>query len=194
MDLTTGTTSLGSGVECGFEDTEVFCHCGLCSLDVGLSCNSNGDCAPDKGVCQKQGAFSPQPHACGESACLDVGAGEGRCEPALIEQGCDGIVRANGEMLLACTSNVDCAEATIGVAAGNCTLSSARECFLETVTATGTPSQTDPVVVSTFCIPLTAGAGFNAVMGLPGPGRSKLATSVALRCAGDPAFTYPGCP
>ena len=66
---------------------------------------------------------------------------------------------------------------------------------LGVATRPGQPEERlEPVLAGLSCVPLTAGAGFNQVHGLPGPLRSKIAASVTLPCPGNPAFTYPGCP
>jgi hypothetical protein len=190
---TTGTSALPpAALPCMFGDTRS-CPCGSCSLDVGTPCSSDADCAPDAGVCQKYSTLEPSPNSC-SGECVDAGGGEGQCDPGPVDRGCDGITRANGDPLIQCASNGDCAAENIGVAAGKCTLSKTRECFLDPVAATGTASQAEPVIVASFCGPHTNKTSFNNLSGFPGPVRSKIAMSTAFRCVGNPAALYPGCP
>jgi len=187
---TTGTSALPAAhIPCFLSE---LCPCGSCSLAKYRPCSSDADCGAD-GVCQKYSTFEPSPNEC-NGDCLDVGGGEGQCDLGPVDKGCDAVTRANGDPVIQCASNADCDASNIGIAAGNCTLSKTRECFLDPVTATGAASQTDPLLVSSSCAPHTIKTSFNLVHGFPGPVRSKLALSTVFRCAGNPAATYPGCP
>src|SRR6185295_15218887 len=110
------------------------------------------------------------------------------------DRGCDAILRANGEFFIQCNSNADCAPENIGVNAGNCTLSKRRECFLPTITASGTPDPDFPVGVATFCVPSTANPGINSTAGLPGPGRVVSQGATTVFCGTDVYVPNAVCP
>jgi hypothetical protein len=108
------TSTLTSNIPCGFGNPFT-CPCGLCSLDPSIPCTSNADCAGGD-ECKKETNFSPVPNGC-DTACTDVGGEEGECDNPT-DQGCDGLLRANGEFFIGCTSNADCDPANIGLAGG----------------------------------------------------------------------------
>ena len=191
--MTTGSVSLAANVECGFPPFLVkSCPCGVCTGDQQLPCSSDADCM-GFGTCSYRALGDPLPNQCdGSGVCDDVGAEEGECAEGPDDKFCDAVTRANGEGFIACTNNSDCFATNIGIAAGNCTLEQRRRCFLDPIDATGASSPTDPLLVTTYCVPGTSSRGVDAVYGLPGPVREKSQTSVVLRCSGNGAV-YPGC-
>jgi hypothetical protein len=192
LNQTTGTSTLNSNIPCGPSGV-LKCPCGICSNDVSTPCSSNTDCT-SPGVCQSKNQSEPVPNQC-NNACVDIGSGEGQCDASGPDDlGCDGISKANGESFIACTSNADCDPANIGIDGGACTQTKRRECFLPTITATGTADPTDPVGVATFCIPATANTGINLTAGLPGPGRVQGAGHVVTRCDSATYTPNVGCP
>ncbi len=194
LSLTTGSLSLSAGVECGFPPfAPELCPCGVCSGSPSTPCSSNADCA-GVGTCGNLSLGKPRANACDNSSCSDVGGGEGECSTGPTTTFCDGITRANGGGLVTCNSNADCTAAVIGVDVGNCTLSKRRECFLDPIVATGTPSTSQPVAVSVSCMSPTASSAINDVLGLPAPARLRLEARTDFPCAGNPTFTYPACP
>jgi hypothetical protein len=104
---------------------------------------------------------------------------------------------ANGEGFLKCSVQADCDALPNGIA-GNCSLAKTRECFLDTIVATGGADPQAPIGAAAFCIAKTSNAGINTVAGLPGPGRVVNQGSVTHFCASNPAVTYVpgfgGCP
>jgi hypothetical protein len=99
---------------------------------------------------------------------------------------CDGVVKANGNGFIECSSNGDCS----AFGFGNCTLAKTRPCFNYPVTATGVADPDKPVTVSTFCIPPTTSSGANLVAGLVGPARVVNATTAKSFCGSDPNVQY----
>src|SRR6185436_18509453 len=97
-----------------------------------------------------------------------------------------------------CLTNADCAEENIGIPAGSCTQVRRRQCFLDPIVAEGIAHPTNALQGAVYCVPPTASAGINVVVGLPGPARSVTQTHTKLLCASDPAFEYHpglgGCP
>ncbi len=195
----TGTSSIGLGVTCGFPPfVQEDCHCGECSNDVALACTGDADCA-DGGVCQKVGNLLPRPNQCNQGICNPVGDGStGQCAMGPSDLACDGVLRADGVGFIGCLSNADCAFDTIGVDAGFCTLENVRACFLDTITGTGDPHPSQPLGAATFCIPKTSNGGINTVAGLPGPGRVLTQSATRTFCKSDNNVEYQpgigGCP
>jgi hypothetical protein len=105
-------------------------------------------------------------------------------------------VRADATGFLSCNSNADCA--VLGSLAGDCNLTSTKECFLDPISATGVADPNAPVGAAAFCIAKTSNAGINDVAGLPGPGRIKNAAGASTFCASNNAVQYTpgvgGCP
>jgi len=226
LGASTGSSSLGSGVVCGFPGPPLYivqaCQCGLCSDDASdaTACSSNADCGACTtnsdcasggagGECDVQGRcecvrlanLQPQPNSClGQRRCIDVDAadGVGECEEGPVDRFCDGIVRASGGGFVQCSTNADCAAVAIGMDAGACLLTQTRSCFLDTIIAVGTSDPATPVVGATFCSPHLSDAGFNVVLGVPGPVRVTAELETTLFCASDPGTLYEpgigGCP
>jgi len=219
--LTTGSESLGAAVPCGvvgFPGYEWTCPCATCAGDRYLPCSSNSDCGT-LGPCNQAGLNEIYPNQCSDQICNAVGGNEGECNTGPDDSFCDGIVHADGTGILhcdptprceddysPCTTNgdcnttfncvtdLDCRPASIGVTAGDCTLTERRRCFLDPIAATGSASTTDPVAVTTYCTPGTGNPQANDIIGLPGPVRAAIQATSTFRCAGDPGSTYPSCP
>ena len=133
------------------------------------------------------------PNQC-DTTCTDTGDGiTGLCDGP-IDKSCDAIVRASGEGFIQCQTNADCDPNNIGVAAGNCTLTKQRPCFLPTIVTSGSPDPATPLSAGIFCIPPTANGGINSVAGLPGPARVLNQGSVQYLCTGGQYQTGVGCP
>jgi hypothetical protein len=90
----------------------------------------------------------------------------------------------NIESFRACSSNADCP------ATGDSCGTKIRGCLGATDAAgmltgalerTGTPSQTAPLQVATFCIGKTRNGSVNAAAGLPGPGSLLLPTTTCIK-------------
>jgi hypothetical protein len=199
LDLSTGSSSLTAEVDCTSFGLPFTCHCGVCSLAQTVPCASDADCAAQAaGVCQKRGNFDPKPNGCaGGAGCTGTPSGDSTCDEGPNDQSCDVVVRANGDGFIQCLTNADCAEGTIGIAAGNCTLSKTRECFLPTIEASGNPDPDEPLGAAIFCIPPTGNAGINSVAGLPGPGRVVNQGRTRKFCGGPDGAEYvpnAGCP
>jgi len=193
---TTGTSSLPTAaLSCAFGFG--LCPCGECTGDKSVGCTANADCVT-AGVTGPCVTNAESPNQCDDGVCTATSGGEGQCSANLLDKYCDAIVRANGEGFISCQGNADCAPINIGLAAGNCTLTKARECFLNPITATGVQNASKPLAVATFCVPKTSNSGINTVAGLPGPGRIKSQAVSKLFCAGNPAVQYQpgvgGCP
>jgi hypothetical protein len=146
----------------------------------------------------RAGNNDPLPNQCAvDGICNPAGSGEGVCNQGPNDKFCDGVLHANGEGFIACQSQLDCDAYPNGIA-GNCTLTKGRECFLDTIVATGSADPRYPVASAAFCIAKTSNSGINSVAGLPGPGRVVNQGEVTHFCASNPAVTYipgvGGCP
>jgi hypothetical protein len=225
LDQTTGSSSLDSNVLCGYPEPPLnlflSCQCGVCGNDAsdGSPCNTNGDCATctsnadcdnggsGDGICDGSGHcecvrranLDPLPNQCAvDAVCNDVGGDVGECNQGPNDKFCDAIIRASGAGYIQCNSNADCDAGAIGINAGNCTLTTARQCFLPTINATGTADPSFPIGAATFCVPPTGNGGINGAAGLPGPGRVINQAASTLYCASDPGTVYVpgsgGCP
>jgi hypothetical protein len=196
VSLSTASGSLTAGVDCGFTVSPLICHCGLCSGNPSEPCVSDGECAAlGAGTCTDiPGSPAVFPNQCDDGVCSDAGGGEGVCTAGPTDTLCDGILRANGEGIINCLSNADCAPGNIGVDAGNCTLSKQRECFLTTIATQGTSDTVQPVASGVACAAKTSNFGVKTVVGLPGASRLRLEAETVFRCSGNPSFAYPSCP
>lgn len=87
-------------------------------------------------------------------------------------------------------------EAFDPVLIGDCVSARQRTCFLDPIKSVGVADPDAPVGVSQFCIGPTINAGINGVVGLPGPGRTKIQVTSALECPGGAPYTpgVGGCP
>jgi hypothetical protein len=222
LPQTTGSVSLDSNVNCRLFTIQYDCQCGVCgkacttnadcsvtggtcsTLDGACSvkstdpCSGAGDCTGDWDGCVARGSGDPLPNQCaGGGGCTAGPDGDAVCDEGPSDLSCDAVVRANGEGFIKCQSNIDCDVGTIGIAAGNCTLTSDRECFLPTISAEGAPDPDTPVGAALFCIPPTGNAGINSVAGLPGPGRVVNQGRTRKFCGGADGTQYvtnSGCP
>ncbi len=168
-----------------------------CSVDADCQDANLGSCEP--ATCSSRGfGVDPLPNDCEDLLCTDLGGGEGQCTTGPDDRFCDGVTRADGRGILACSTNDDCTPATVGIDAGDCTIVERRACFLDPVVATGASSATAPLLAGSHCVPPTSNLGINAVAGLPGLVRQVQQTTLSLRCAGDPMVAYTpgvgGCP
>jgi len=167
----------------------------VCSTDSTIACRNNAECAGAGDLCKHVGTLVPRPDQC-TTACEDTGDGvNGQCDAdGPDNKGCDGLVRANGEGFFQCLSNADCAEANIGIDAGNCTLVKRQPCFLPTIVAEGDADPETPLGVGIFCIPQTGNGGINGVAGLPGPARVLNHGVVEHQCTNGAYVPGVGCP
>ncbi len=123
-----------------------------------------------------------QPNACNSGTCVLDGTGAGKCSPNMVDNQC------SVEIFRGCTGNADCRPPSEGGTCSTCATgmqtctTKARPCFpgatagmvTGPIVRTGTPSTTNPTLVSTFCIPATSSSGVNTAAGLPGPGALSL--------------------
>ncbi len=194
----TGALRLTAGLSCGLPPfISAECHCGECSVISGRGCASDLDC-PGSDTCVLPGGLR-LPNDCSSGTCSDLGNGRGECSGAGDTLAfCDGIVRANGDGLILCLTDLDCAASTIGVAAGACALSEQKRCFPDSIQVAGSADPTVPVIASLGCEAPTSNGAVNAVVGLPGPLRTLREGVSTLFCASDPAAVYTpgvgGCP
>jgi hypothetical protein len=199
MVLGTGQSTLTAGVPCGLfgQDT---CPCATCSDDPSVACSSDADCtAVSAGTCSRTASLVvPQPNACSDGVCNDLGGERGVCANGPTDLYCDAITRADGRGFINCSSNLDCAESSIGVDGGNCSVSEQRACYLDPIVAIGVPHPAAPLGAAAFCTPPTSSTGVNNVTGLPGPTRWEQQSALTLFCARAPLQTYTpgtgGCP
>jgi len=181
LALTTQSSAMPFGTKCDFPLGSLDCACAVCSGDTSLPCNADADCAAvGAGTCSVPGGgANRQPNACADvvAGCVATTGNQAECSGGPNIAFCDGVFRANGKPFLTCLSDADCGaiDAACGDGSpgscGNCTISQARPCFLNPIVANGSPSISDPVLVSTFCIPPTGSSGVNGATGLPGPAR-----------------------
>ncbi|MFN2378218.1 MAG: hypothetical protein ABR538_16940 [Candidatus Binatia bacterium] len=174
-----------------------------CSKQTSRVCATNADCtAVDVGTCDPStcssagglaGSF-PLPNGCDDLLCSDAGGGEGECTTGPDDRFCDGVTKANGEGILACAADIDCAPETVGVDAGECTLVQRRECFLDSIVASGDSDPNYPVLAATHCLPPSSNAGVNIVSGRPGPARLLQQTTLTSYCGMTTYSPGAGCP
>jgi hypothetical protein len=190
--LTTGSINHEAALPCDFEGSDL-CHCGRCDGDESVACADNADCSTVGGPCDVVSETIPRANACSDGVCTDLGDGQGECQGGAENdqfEYCDGILLATGEGLLPCNNNSDCTARE----AGNCTIVELRTCIPDTIAMTGTPSTTEPFVVSAACTsPSSANPAANTVSGYPARGVRREQLETVFRCAGNPAETYPNC-
>jgi hypothetical protein len=175
-----------------------------CSLATSVMCTTNADCQNKPGgtcnpsSCSVLGSngTSPEPNDCTDGLCSDIGNNESQCTTGPDDKYCDGLVRANGLGILACGNNADCT--TNDPLNGACTLLQRRSCFLDTITATGSPDTDYPVGAAAFCVGPTSNTSINDVAGLPGPTKVINQGRARTFCATDHGVEYQpgvgGCP
>ena len=114
---------------------------------------------------------------CGDGLCAADANGDGVCS----EDFGPSTGTCSVETFRGCQTNTDCACPTCKPS--QVCQFSLRPCIglvdstfnaIGPITRTGTPSKTNPTVVSTFCVPATTATAVNAAAGLPGPGALKL--------------------
>jgi hypothetical protein len=205
----TAQTELGvtGDIACNFGPLKNSCFCALCSGDTTMPCNSNAECeAAGAGECNSFGGDRAPlvNNSCSlgtNEACVAVDEGGlfGECMTGPDDRFCDAIVKASGAGFFGCTRDADCAESSVGVPAGFCTLVQRRECFLDPIIAIGEPDPQFPIGAATFCIGKVASSpAINTVAGLPGPARIINQAKSTLFCKSDPSVQYMpgvgGCP
>lgn len=177
-----------------------------CADALSRVCTANADCmGVNGGTCDPStcsspgvGGNDPLPNDCDGLLCSDLGGGAGQCTNGPDDLMCDGVTKANGDGVFACSNDSDCLPGVIGVAGGSCTLSKRRSCVPSTLAVSGSADPNYPVSAAPYCIPPTANAGLNAVLGLPGPGRLIGQEALTSYCASNPSQAYVpgvgGCP
>ena len=169
LTLTDGAVSLPFADTCDSPLGAYNCACGACSLDPTKGCKVDADCT-GFGTCNNAGGPPRQPNACSDLVCSNVG-GKGVCNAGPADSFCDGALKTNGDGYIPCFTNGDCTP----LGAGNCSATTTnRPCYLNPITADGTPGQDGAELVSAFCSAPTASGSVNAAGGLPGAGRVKL--------------------
>lgn len=118
-----------------------------------------------------------QPNQCQDGLCTIGATGEGECSTGPTDSVCA------IETFRSCTTNADCP------AGGDSCTTRTRGCLGPTdasgapdapISRTGTPSQTRPIQVGTFCVGETRSGAVNAAAGLPGPGSIVLPTRACI--------------
>lgn len=173
LTLTDGAVSLPFGDSCDSPLGAFACACGACQGDPSKTCNADADCTGGTGPCSNAGGTPRQPNGCSDLTCNPdpaSGTGEGTCNAGPVDAFCDGFTKTNGEGYLPCTSDADCTP----LAAGSCTMSKRRDCYLNPITADGVAGQDGAELVSAFCSAPTASASVNSAAGIPGAGRIRL--------------------
>ncbi|MFN2377932.1 MAG: hypothetical protein ABR538_15465, partial [Candidatus Binatia bacterium] len=159
-----------------------------CLSDAECLGETAGDCNPSRCSSSSNGAAAP--NQCDDLECSDIGDGTGKCTTGPDALFCDGVVKANGSGVLACTHNEDCAPGVIGIDAGECDLAIRQGCFLDTIDASGSAHPSQPVTAAAICMPTTSGGGRNSVIGLPGPARIRRQSTLVSWCGSDPGNIY----
>ena len=179
------------------------CHCGACTGDPHAGCANDLECAAfGLGTCGAAVPVASQQNQCtgGTANCLSDGVGNGTCNAGPFEDKCDGFLENSGRGILDCTDDADCDSndcdgdnvLTLGEC-GTCTYQDQRQCFLPTISVTGTPGVFSSESVSISCSGTSAGAGVDSVFGLPGPSRMRLDLDIKPYCAdGTTAYQVPG--
>jgi len=192
----TELVNLPSNVPCGLPGSSALCPCGVCASAPTIACSSDGDCDA-WGPCGSVSQAFPVPNACMDGLCVDDGNGEGTCAVGPVQPFCDGVLRANGEPIISCSTNTDCdtVDCGTGGGCGTCSLATPRRCFLDTIWASGQADPLAPRLVATPCMP-QVNAGLNQINGLPGAARLIRQTTVGYACPLGEEYTpgVGGCP
>jgi hypothetical protein len=191
LDLTDDAISLPFALPCDPPLEAFDCSCSTCTGDNSLGCNSDAECAAAAaGTCRTDGlhgGVGRQPNNCADGTCESAGGGEGICDGEN-DLYCDGFLKADGDGVLTCATNGDC-DAVFGPGgAGACSLEVQRKCFLDPITADGTPGTEGAVLVSNFCSAPTSSGSINSAAGTPGPSRLALDFEFFGRCANGSAW------
>ncbi|MFN2378258.1 MAG: hypothetical protein ABR538_17140 [Candidatus Binatia bacterium] len=203
LSFTSGSSSVSALIPAAgtFCDGADDCHCSVCTGDSKIGCSNDAPCiAASAGTCGVPLANNPKQNDC-DSSCSNDGNGNGECDGP-IENFCDGFLRGNGNGVITCTSDIDCDNNDCNGdtnltenECGDCLFPGIRQCFLPTVSATGTPGIFNSEGVSVFCSGQTGNAGVDNAGGLPGPGRVKLDFDFNLYCDnGTTPYQLPGGP
>lgn len=190
LQFSSGSASVTAGIPAAgtFCDGADDCHCSVCTLDTKIGCSDDAPCiAASAGTCGLALGNNPKQNDC-TTSCTNDGNGNGECDGP-IENFCDGFLRGNGNGIITCNTDLDCdANDCDGNGmltpdeCGDCLFPGVRQCFLPTVSATGTPGIFNSEGVSVFCSGQTGNAGVDNAGGLPGPGRVKLDFDFNLYC------------
>jgi hypothetical protein len=146
-------------------------------VNNGAPCGANSVC-PGGGSCGRPGQPT-QPMSCVDdttipgdgSVCMPVGGDEGECPEGPIDAVC-----AAPEQFRTCTVATQVADCPLTATCN----SVARNCFLPTVTRSGSPGLAGGAYAGDFCIPPTTAAAVNPVAGLPGYGTIVLPYSLSI--------------
>ena len=171
-----------------------------CQLKKTQVCGSNADCFADVGPCNPStcsfdldGSSGVATHqsSCVDDLCTDNGGGIGTCTLGPDSRSCDGVLKANGDGIWACSSDEECSASTTGQEAGSCTLVQPKGCFLDPIVAVGEASPSKPIGAAAFCIPPTTSSNaINSVAGLPGPGRIRNQATARTFCESNTQQQY----
>lgn len=167
-----------------------------CSKMTSQSCVSNSDCVgKDAGACtastcSSNGSYEfPQPNECDDGLCNDEGQGAGQCATGPDDRFCSTLETPEGRGLYGCVNNDDCTS-VLGTSATECSIVASRDCFADTIHATGQADPRAPRTGGTMCMPPFGSAGTAAGYGLPGPARIERQGTLRALCASDPSRTY----
>jgi len=210
-------SALYSDVECGDNADCAAADVGPCNTGTGRCgqsfstvCASNSDCVGvnvgicEPAACNSYGNAPPrQPNSCNDLICTADGGDptEGSCLAGPVDSYCDGLLRSNGDGIIACGTDADCdayvsptSDPSDWVCPGNdcgaCSLVKNRDCFLDPVAAQGEPGVS---VVGLGCLGATSTSGRNAGAGLPGAYRVRQNSETVPLCSdGVTPFIVPG--
>lgn len=177
LTLETGTASLTAAVPCDSPNGSQLCPCALCAGNTDIPCSSNAQCGA-YGPCNAAHPYGEPRlrNSCSNGTCTPIsGTGSGECLAGPLMKGCSGLTDAEGNLLLGfCNNNADCDALNSICPGGDCgdCVSKNLPCFPDTITVTGAPDPSDPVLADVACIAGGATSGFRTNLdggGLPGP-------------------------
>lgn len=180
LPLTTGSSSLLSTLPCSNPLSILDCPCAVCSFDGTVPCRNDAECAAvSAGTCNSVGSGEPYyPNGCDDGVCVDAGGEQGECQGTPTEDSyCDGVTRVDGDGLMNCGNNTDCAN--FGPAYGNCTLVETRRCFLDPIEAVGMADPAAPLLAASGCVAGSVNGPINDAYSLPGPVRLRTRFAVS---------------
>jgi hypothetical protein len=187
LTLGTSLSTLPLDVPCDPPLEAFDCACSVCTGDLTLACNSDLECSDvGAGTCMTSGLHGGAdrvPNLCNDLTCTPTGGDQGQCNGGPSWAYCDGYLKGNGDGVLTCATNGDCAPGFVGFDAGFCTLLQPLSCFPDAIDAFGAPARGSPTLASTFCRPPTTSPFTNGIFRLPGPARMTLATHVSGICS-----------
>jgi hypothetical protein len=174
--VTTGTSTFPSNQACdGSGHTNESCWCdgqpqaNQCAKACDGGANNDQACSSDA-ECPGAPAGACKP------LCRQItgeAVGEGECIAGPPTQTCAGAPE------IGCQTSSNCPNGT-----GPCQAKNQR-CFLDPIVRVGTPSTTQNISVSTFCIPATTASAINQTAGLPGPGAISFPADIDIKRCGD---------